>query len=353
MSDDLTLTVGDQSLAGWTDVRVTRRLEGIPNDFEIGMTERFPGQTDAFLVQSGDPCVVTLGDDTVLTGYVDRFSRGYDAGSHSLTITGRGKTQDLVDCMAEWASGQISGSNALEIAQKLATPYGLTVSCLGDPGPAIPQFNLTIGETAFDIIERICRYAGLLVYEGADGNLILGTAQSTAAASGFSEGVNVQSAHVLGAMDQRFSEYLVFLLATDTLGDIGEGTNLSFTAKDPNVPRHRRTGLIAEAGGGGLDVTQRRAVWEAARRLARGLSATIICDSWRDSAGTLWTPNTLAPISLPGLKLDGVNWTFGEIEYRRAEHTGTTCQVTMMDPAAFTPEPLQIMPQFLDATPPK
>ena len=105
-----------------------------------------------------------------------------------------------------------------------------------------PQFSLTIGETAFDIVERICRYAGLLVYEGADGDLILATAQDTTAASGFTEGQNVQAAHVLSASDQRFSKYIVFQLATDFFGDVGDGTNLVFVAPDPNVPRHRQTG---------------------------------------------------------------------------------------------------------------
>ncbi len=351
MSDDLTLTVHGQSLAGWTDVRVTRRIEGLPNDFEIGMTERFPGQVDAFVVQCFDPCTISIGPDTTITGYVDKVSRSYDPGSHTITVSGRGKCQDITDCMAEWPSGQISGSNALQIAQKLAQPYGITVTCIGDPGPTIPQFNLTIGETAFDVIEKITRYAGLLTYEDTDGNLVLATTQDTAAASGFAEGQNVQAAHVLNAGDQRFSKYLVFKMGIDVLGDVGEGGNLSFTATDPNVPRHRLTGLVMEASEGGLDITEKRAVWECARRIARGNQATIICDSWRDGAGALWAPNTKAPISLPGLKLDGVKWTISEVEYQRAEKTGTTCQVTLADPAAFTPEPLLLQPEHLDVAP--
>jgi prophage tail gpP-like protein len=347
-ADEVTITVHGSALSGWTDVRITRRIEGCPNDFDVSMTEKYPGEADAFVVQAGDPCTVSIGDDVVITGYVDRFSRGYDANSHTLSISGRGKCQDLVDCMAEWPTGQISGDNALQVAQKLAQPYGITVSLLGDAGPTIPQINLTIGEKAFDLIERLCRFAGLLAYEGTDGNLILATGQDTAAGSGFTEGQNVQAAHVFSAMDQRYSEYLVFLLATDTLGDLGQGSNLSFIAKDPNVLRHRRTGLIVEAGGGGIEVTQRRATWEAARRVARGFQANVIGDSWRDSAGALFAPNTKAPLSLPGLHLDDVSWTFGEITYRRAEKSGTTLEAVLMDGAAFAPEPILLQPQYQD-----
>jgi prophage tail gpP-like protein len=349
--DDVTITVNGSSLSGWTEARVTRRLDACPNDFEVSMTERFPGQIDSFVVQAGDPCTVSLGADLAITGYVDRFARGYDARSHTLTISGRGKCQDLVDCMAEWPTGQFSNMNALQIAQKLSAPYGITVSCLSNPGPNVPQINLTIGEKAFDLIERFCRFAALLAYEGPDGNLILATTQDTMAASGFVEGQNVQAAHVFSAMDQRYQQYWVFRLATDVLGDLGQGNNLIYQASDPNVLRHRRTALILEAGGGGEQITEARADWEAARRLARGFQVTLVADSWRDSAGALFAPNTQAPLSLPNLHLDNVTWTFGEVTYRRAEKSGTTLEATLMDPAAFNPEPILLLPQVQDFAP--
>jgi prophage tail gpP-like protein len=347
MADDTTITIGGNTLSGWTEERITRRIEGCPNDFDLALTERYPGEADAFVIQGGDPCTVSIGDDVVLTGYVDRYARSYSAGDHKVSVSGRGKTQDLVDCSAEWPTGQISGANVLEIATKLAKPYGITVTCLGDPGPAIPQFNLTLGESAYDIIERICRYAGLLAYEGTDGNLILANTQSTQAASGFTEGVNVQAAHVLSAMDQRFSAYVCFLMSMDVLEDSGQGGNQFASVPDINVPRHRLTYLIAEAGGGGQDICAKRAKWEAARRWGRGYSAQIIGDSWRDSAGALFAPNTQVPISLPNLKLDGVTWTIGEITYRRGMD-GTTVEATCMNPSAFTPEPILLQPTFMD-----
>ncbi|HWF01547.1 MAG TPA: hypothetical protein VG248_17225 [Caulobacteraceae bacterium] len=348
-SDELTLVVGDSQISGWTDVRVTRRIEACPNDFEIAFTERFPGEASELLVQAGQACVVQIGPDAVVTGYLDRYTRGYSATDHTVSISGRGKTQDLVDCSAEYPTGQISGQ-LLAIAQALAQPYGISVSASGGAGAQIPQFNLTLGETAYDIIERICRSAGLLPYEDVDGNLVLANTSSDQAACGFQEGVNVQAAHVMAAMDQRYSEVDAFLLSMDVLGDTGQGGNLCSSAPDPNVPRHRKLYIIAEAGGGGIDIAQKRATWEVARRSGRGLQATITTDSWRDSAGTLWTPNTQAPIDLPGLKLTGVTWTIGEVTYRRGA-AGTTCELTLMDPSAFQPEPILLLPTLNDVKP--
>ena len=123
--DDLLLTAGGRQISGWTEVRVTRGVERCPSDFEIAMTELYPGEPLDVTVRPGDECQVVLGADLVLTGYVDRFVPSLGPSDHMIRITGRGKCQDLVDCAAEWPNGQISGASALGIAQKLAQPYGI------------------------------------------------------------------------------------------------------------------------------------------------------------------------------------------------------------------------------------
>lgn len=128
-NSDLTLVIGQRQLSGWTSVRVTRGVERCPSDFQIEMTNKYPGQQFDVTVKPYDACQLLIGDDIVITGYVDRVSPAYSATSHSITVTGRGKCQDLVDCAAEWPGGQILGSSVLEIAQKLASYYGITVSC--------------------------------------------------------------------------------------------------------------------------------------------------------------------------------------------------------------------------------
>lgn len=73
MTDDVTLTVNGSSISGWKSVRITRGMERIPADFDISMTERFPNTTSV-VVMEGDPCIVKIGVDAVITGYVDRVT---------------------------------------------------------------------------------------------------------------------------------------------------------------------------------------------------------------------------------------------------------------------------------------
>lgn len=350
MQDDLTLVAGGRALSGWTSTRVTRGVERVPSDFDIEMTSRYPGEVDSIVVQPGDAARVYLGTDLVLTGYVDRYTPEINRNQHSIRVTGRSKCEDIVDCSAEWPGGQISGTDALDIAQKLASPYGISVSSIGPQGPRIPQFNLILGETAYEIIERVCRYSALLAYDQPDGNLLLAQAGTEQAASGIDEGVNVQRASLAYSMDERYSEYYVYLQSMDTLNDLGDGGNLAAHVNDDTVPRHRRLDIISEQGGGGLAVAIKRANWERSRRYGRSQALRVEVDSWRDAAGTLWTPNTLIPVELPHMKATGKVWAIGEVTYHLDEQ-GTWAELVIMPKEAFLPEPVLLLPFYLDVPP--
>lgn len=346
--DEVTLTIGGQAISGWTDIRITQGVERLPSDFSVGLTERYPGALAQVVTNPGAPCVVEVGQDVVITGYVDRFVPSLSAEQHSITVTGRSKCQDLVDCAAEWPGGQISGADAVGIAKKLAGVYGINVQCDVQGLPVIPQFNLMLGESAFEIIERIARYSALLAYDLPTGDLQLSQVGTVRAASGFVEGQNVLDAAVEYSADQRYSSYQVFLQAVDVLTDLGDGGNLVYTINDPNVQRHRGLILIAEAGGGGTQISQQRALWEMARRAGHSRVVRLTCDSWRDSAGNLWRPNTVAAIKLPTLKLTANDFVIGQVTFQRNEGRGTTAELMLMSPDAFRPEPILLQPTFGD-----
>lgn len=343
MQDDLTLLVGGARLSGWDSIRVTRGMERCPNDFEITMTERFGGELASArtVVNVGDACDVLIGDDLVIRGYLDRFVPSISQGQHTIQASGRGRCQDLVDCAAEWPGGQISASSALGVAQKLCEPYGLSATCLSDPGAAIPTMVLNNGETAFEIIERVCRFSALLAYESPDGNLVLSRVGTDKAASGFQEGVNVESASITYTADQQFSEYMVVRMSMDVLQDAGDAGNIVETVTNPNIKRHRRRIIVAEGGDMGSEIAKQRAQWECSRRFGRAAQLRLTTDSWRDSAGVLYTPNTKVDIDFPTLKAPKRTWLISEVTYRRAEG-GTACDLVIMPPEAFEPEPILV-----------
>lgn len=361
--DDVVLSIGGQRWQTWQAVRVTRGVERMPADFDLTVTENFPDPAQLG-IRPAAPCKVQILGDLVLTGYVDRYAPAFDKSNHSVSFTGRSKCADLVDSAAifEDANGQeiasqLQAVSALELARKIAGPFGISVTAPDGPGPVIPQHNALLTETGYEIIERVARFSQLLLYDDVDGNLVLAQAGKKRHASGIAEGVNAEAGRVIFAWDQRFTQYDVLLMQMNTLGDTtvtaegNAGWNLRARLKDDTAasgrhdgkPRRRRRVIVVEQQWGGEDLALKRARWELARRFGRSQAVQVTTDSWRDSAGVLWEPNWLVPLNLPHLKIVGEDWLLMEVTYRR-DNTGTHADLTLMPPEAVQPQPILLQP---------
>jgi prophage tail gpP-like protein len=346
MSDDapdLTISVNGMDVSGWQSIEVTLRAEGFPNSFAIGMSAKDPIPE---LARAGAECTIALGSDKVITGYIDRDRPGGSANAHSIELVGRGKTQDLVDCSAEWPTGVLIGGTALTIAQTVAKPYGITVQ-LGEgaeAGPKVPEWNLNFGETGAEIIQRVARNAGLLPIEASDGTLILAKEGTRRAASGAVYGENVQDWSVENSMDGRYSETVCWAISSDIFMDVKGGVEYFAKGGDPGVPRHRVRYTVAElVASDPREFAQLKLNWDVARAAGRGAAVTVTVDSWRDSAGALWAPNTIVPVDVPGNRA-GAELLLAEVTFRKDNESGTTARLTLMPQGAFSPEPIVLQP---------
>jgi prophage tail gpP-like protein len=343
--DELALIIGGKQWAGWQRVTVARSMESVPASFDLQVTEHYPTSPDVS-IKPGDPCKVMIGGELVITGFIDRYGSSLSPGDHTVRISGRSKSADLVDCSA--FVGQlpkptfgVKSGTTLSIAQALAKPYGVTITSLAGPGVTIPQFQINLGETVWEIIDRITRFSQLIAYDMPDGSVVLARSSTEKMSSGFVQGVNLERAEVTFTMDERFSDYIGHFTSTaayhDDAGpnapDIGE------VIHDGGVPRFRLRIILSEQTQDGRPIATDRARWECNRRIGRSQAVTVTCDSWRDSAGKLWAPNHMAPISVPALKLPEASWTIGHVVYTRDEW-GQHAIVTLMPAEAFLPEPV-------------
>ena len=345
-NDDVVLSITGNgftnSISGWTDVRISRGIERMPSDFDISMSEIFPG-ANQIIARPGMPCTIDIGSDRVITGYIDRVINSIGAEEHPIRIIGRGMCQDLVDCSAVWHGGQFLNQTVFQIAQHVAKPFGIDVLC-ATPGAAFPQVCMTPGESPFALVSRLCMIRGLLCYEDEYGNWILGGVGSDGTGGGIEQGANVERASLILAMDQRFSDYTVIQQGAAFLADaIGNQALAVYTVKDAQTPRFRPKYIMVENGDAGDSVAIRRAQWEANRRLGRGYALTVTIDSWRDLDGDLWYPNTLAPLDIPALKIAKQSWIIGDVAYTTGLQ-GKHCEMTIMPPHAFDVEPILYVP---------
>lgn len=346
--DDVFISVNDQELGGWEEVEITLRLEGFPNSFSIAASDI--GPVDGKLIPiEGNDCTILIGTDVVVTGYVDRSNENGTAASHGVVIQGRGKTQDLVDCSAEWPSGQIFKGTALYVAQQLTLPYKSLAVEMGpgaSPGPEATGWSLNYGETGAEIIQKFARNAGLLAYEDASGKLILANVGDRKAASGITYGVNVEAWSCENSMDGRYSDLVCQSFDTPyAIEEVkGPGNSFYFATQDKAVPRHRLLYVVAEPVAANIqEFNKTKALWEMARRSGRSHVVRATVDNWRDSSGKLWAPNTVIPVDLPGNRA-GSELILSEVTFRRTNATGTTADLLLMPREAFVPEPFVVAP---------
>ncbi|EKA9715412.1 hypothetical protein OM194_004966, partial [Escherichia coli] len=113
------------------------------------------------------------------------------------------------------------------------------------------------------------------------------------------------------------------------------------TASDPEAAgmRTRRHVTIVESTLMTTGCAQQAVNWEMNRRYGRSMALNVTVDSWRDSAGVLWQPNTFVPVSIPALGADSLNWLVSEVTFSRDDETGTTASLVLMPPEAFAVQP--------------
>lgn len=336
---DVSLVVNGRQMSGWTRISISLGVERCTASFELGMTE-ITEADDEVVTQPGDSCQVKIGSNVVITGFVDRVVPAISKTGHEISVVGRGKCADLVDCSNEWPGCQIQNGDAYAIATSLAKTYGIKVAIDPNaPRRRVPYLQFSRMESPWQIIEAACRWSALLAYELADGSLYLSQVGQRKHASGIGQGQNVERASFVQGLDQRFSIYEAFLLGVDNYGDAGSGGNLLATLKDSGVKRHRMKAIVIEgAAAADANLIAQRLLWESNRRIGRSQAVQVRVDSWFDSAGKLWQPNWLVPINLPTLKVQQSELVIGQVTYK-VDDEGTGADLLLMPPGAFAVQP--------------
>jgi prophage tail gpP-like protein len=346
--ETFTLTVDGQRYERWEEIRVTREIDRMCTDFNIMVSERFLADTTDFPIAPFMPCTVAIGADVVLTGYIDNYLPEVEADRHAVRITGRSKTEDIIDCTPDIQGGQFAGYKvdaiARAIGQSVGKPYPIAVVVEVDVGEAFPDATSERHETGFAFLERLCRLRSVLATDDEKGRLVLTRAAAKRATDALLQGPggNVQWAAGVFSGARRFSHYKVKAQqsvhgstspsqswrgvqpgsvnaasadegAEDEFADEGDAvagdaqvpvlTEVEGTATDPGVPRYRPHVMMGESALDGPGA-MRRAVWQAKYTAARGTQARIIVSGWRQSDGSLWRINHLVPVRIPFLSLD-------------------------------------------------
>lgn len=338
MNNDVFLRVNGREWCGWTGIRISAGVDRIARDFNVTISRNWPGNLDNVpRVKNGDAVEVLIGDDPVLTGWIEATPVRYDANSITLAIVGRSKTGDLVDCAA--APTQHTGAGLVAIAAALAKPFGISVVDAGAPATAVIEAQPQHGEKVVDVLNRLMGQIQTLAYDNEKGDLVLGVAGAGRATTALVLGENILSADSEKSIKERFSEYLVTGQRPGTDDDFGAATIAAIrqTTRDAMITRYRPS-TIQQSGTATSASCKARCEFEAAQRAAKTRETTYTVQGWRQGNGSLWAPNLSVIVFDPLMGFDNEELIIGEVTFSKDEK-GTTTELRVAPADAYLPEP--------------
>jgi prophage tail gpP-like protein len=303
----ITIRTGGHDYFGWTSAEVTASIGKAARSFSVTMAEmNIRDLGESFWVAPGDDIQVLADDIVVLDGFVNEYKPSFDANAHSVTISGRGKSQDSVDCSAAaHPTGRFENLSVQAIANELAGIVSNTVTSTENT-PVIRKFQVNQGETIIAAIHRLAHAHGFSVMGNADGSMSL----VRGASSDRFKGVYLEEgrwpllrASATISDHAKFSDYEMKSQLNGSENRFGvDAASEVARVKDATVTRYRPyVGLMSVSTDSQTASTA--ADWRARRIAGKGVNVDVTVQGFQ-YGGELWQPNKLIYISAPTLRLE-------------------------------------------------
>jgi prophage tail gpP-like protein len=332
------LVVGGFAYEGWKAIRVNRTLERASGSFVLDVSDRWAAAADTWPIREEDECRVELDGQVAINGFVDARDQGFGPDSTRLSFTGRDGTAALSECSALLDKFQFRNVALLELAKKLAAPYGIRVVAAAGTTlpPPIAKFSINPGETAYAVLQRAASASGILIVTNSAGELVL-TQSGLGRADALIQGQNVISGDIAYNFKERFSRYVVGTQISGTDAASGNSTRIRGEARDLEVRRTERILVVRPEHGITAESARKRADWEARIRAAKSESLSVTVQGWAQSSGVLWSPNALSSVQIPRLGIGG-DMLISDVEFSIGNDAEMT-RLKLVRPDAFTPSP--------------
>lgn len=327
------LRVAGAEFKGWTDIRITRSLEQMSGEFELGVTQTL-GTLDDFAngLREGQRCQVLAFGQVVIDGYLERVDASISATDHTVSVSGRDVTCDLIDSAAQLDKQELANVTIKQAALALLKPFNISVSCPKE-GKPFKKFAVNHGETVFSVLNAHAKQRGMLLYTLGDGVLHIGQPVHEDIDYSLKEGRNILSASASHDTSQQFHTYIIKGQGK------GKGkTKVSAKAIDSTQRPARVTMINAERNDeSSLNDLGERAAWEARRRKAKGRRAQVKLRDWRwkvEQVRQLWNVGQRVYLDAPRLRYQE-HMLITSVTYSITESEGLVSELTLSDPVAY------------------
>ena len=333
------LYVGQLVYTGWVDVRITRSIEDMSGSFNLQLTSKTDVNDGD--IKAGAECYVEINGNRVITGYIDDVVIDISDTEHTITVVGRDKTADLIDCAAIHASGRWRNASLQKIAEDLCKPFGIGVFWDVNDSKASAPFRwmqIEPSETVFELLARAARQRGILMTSDVYGNLVFTSAGEKNIAI-LTLGDNIKNLSITRSWRERFSLYRV--LGDSAAGAIwgetqtaAQSTAVYANVTDESITRYRPTVIMSDDNLNKKNATV-RADWERRRAAAHSQPITVTVQGWLYDDVNVWLPNFQVFLTAEIYGLFAEELLIVEVEFGIGNDDGVTTTLLLMPRGGF------------------
>jgi prophage tail gpP-like protein len=351
MEDKVVLIIGNSKIPyeGWTSVDINKSLENLSGSFSISMTQLF--NTDnvitSFIIKKGDKCVLTINDEPIITGFVDDVNIGYTSTSHTINVTGRDTTKDLIDGSLIGSADLIASYTPKKLVEHILLVKGMTsINVIDNTGLSLKydeDFNASAGKNAWQQLDKYLQKKSIFATVNENGDIILfrGSFGSTSDAlfhliQGGNIKNNIKSGNRIDSEKDRFNKIVVLSQSPSSVSDgsFSEQGGESYSAIDSSIRDTRQLEIVANANLTSKEC-QDLANFQKNIRQARGTGYTYTIQGFTQTNGDLWLPNYEVYIQDEYFNIAD-SFLIKSVNLKQNIGTGTITTLEVVDKLAYT-----------------
>ena len=339
----VSLAVNGKRLSQWKSVSVSRSLTALADSFTLDYVDTITNED--YPIDTGDQCVLYIGNNRVVTGYVDVVDFSYSAGSgsstHGFRVMGRSRTADLYDSSAVPSPAQYQQKTFKVIAEQVCSDFGIAVEFTSNVDSLvttpIKRQSVEVGESVGDFLGRIAQKLGVLLTSTAEGKLLIGRPPVVQSGSGLmlGPGGRVKGGRRTKDHRERHSVYIAFGQRQGSPQALGAAAkDGKQSAKDPRVQRYRPLVWVQD-GSSDSGTLLRASEWRRNTRAGQSERVSYTVQGWEHSPGQPWEPGLTVFVEDKFLRLSRVGLIIESCNFTFSESGGSETQIDLVLPEAF------------------
>ena len=336
---EIELQVDNTAFSGWKNATVNRSLDSLCGSFSFSLVDT-EGVTSGLL--DPDTAVSLWINDNgkryqILDGYIDQDQA--DLLSDVVTITGRDKTLDLVDCSAVVKNNTFNRVRFSKILDALVRPFDITTDTTDlEDDILVEKFSLQTGESPYQAIDRLCKFVAILPTTDTMGTLRLVQAGTTRSDTALVQGdAGIKNMQRTRSYTERFSQYTCKGQKTNKGNPwTNKDTQQIALASDLEISRYRPY-IFKRERKATDDENQNRVNWEAQIRAGRSYTYVVTKTGWLQNDGTPWEINTLVPVRINKYTVD-TELLITSVAFSAGDE-GQLTTLTLRSPDMYAPNP--------------